>query len=109
MPPVATARFQFHRPTALQPDGTLPAGFAGTDHWLFGPEPLAVLPRIGDERTVLIGPPAFAASWEVERRVPRVTAELEVVEVLSGTAVAEWLEEQTGRKLEARRPVRRAA
>ena len=74
------------------------------------PEPLAELPRVGDERTVLIGPPAFAASWEVERRLPRVNAELELVEVLGESAVVEWLEAQTGRRLEPRpQAVRKAA
>jgi hypothetical protein len=96
-PAVATARFQFHRPAALRPDGTLPAGFAGTRHWFFGPEPLAAIPRVGDERTLLIGPPAFAAEWEVERRLPRVNAGLELVEVLTEADVARWLEVQTGR------------
>src|SRR5438876_806337 len=31
----ATARFQFFRPSALRPDGPVPRGFVGSDHWLW--------------------------------------------------------------------------
>ena len=97
---VAAARFQFFRPSALRADGTLPSGFAGSDDWLWGREPLASVPRVGGERIMLIGEPAFRETWEAARRLPRVNGELDVIEVLSAAAVAEWVAKQTGRPVE---------
>jgi hypothetical protein len=105
----ATARFQFFRPSALRTDGSVPRGFAGSDHWLWGREPLAAVPRVGGERVVLLGEPAFRETWDAARRLPRVNGRLDVIEVLSAAAVTEWLAGQTGRPVETRRDERRAA
>ena len=106
-----TARYQFFRPPALQPDGSLPHGFRGSDHWVWGPEWVTDLPLVDGERAVLLGEPAFAATWEVGRRVPGVAAEVALLEVMPAAAVADWIAARTGRRpawTEAA-PVRRAA
>lgn len=105
---VATARFQLFRPTALQADGTLPAGFGGCDHWLWGTEPLSAIPRENGERVVLLGEPVVRATWDVARKFSWLVGELDVVEVMTSAAVGEWLAARTGRAVPSE-PVRRAA
>jgi hypothetical protein len=94
---IAAARFQFLRPDALRPDGTLPPGFAAADDWLWGPEPLAALPRVNGERTVLIAEPTFRGTWDAVRKLPWLDGELELVEVLTPVAVGDWIAARTGR------------
>jgi hypothetical protein len=107
--PVAVARFQLFRPQALLPDGTLPAGFAGSDDWLWGPEPLAAVPRVGGERVVLLAEPAVRTSWDAARKLPWLNGNLEIVEVMTPAEVAGWIEARTGRPPAARPvPVLRA-
>jgi hypothetical protein len=102
--PVAVARFQFFRPQALLPDGTLPPGFAGSDDWLWGPEPLSAVPRVDGERAVLIAEPTVRASWDAVRRVSWLNGELDVIEVMTAAEVTHWIEARTGRRLPAERP-----
>ena len=96
VPMVAEARFQMYDPAALQPDGTLPAGFGGCEHWLWPTAALASVPRIDGERVVLIGPPAFRAMWDVTRHFPAMPAEVRMLETLSPFRVAERLSKLTG-------------
>jgi len=70
-PMVAEVRFQLFKPSAVRPDGSAPAGFTGSDHWLWPQQPLASVPRIDGERVILLGEPAFRTTWEVERRSRR--------------------------------------
>jgi len=93
------ARFQFYRPEALRPDGTLPNGFAGSRHWLWGPESLSVIPRVNGERLLLIGEPVFPARWVTGRKFSGLPGELELVEVLSTTLVNETVTRLTGHRL----------
>lgn len=88
---VMTARFQLFRPSALQPDGTLPRGFAGSDHWVWGEQSPVALPLENGERVVLLGEPAFAAEWDVGRKFPRLPAEVERIEALGRAEVERWL------------------
>jgi hypothetical protein len=88
---VMTAQFQMFRPSALQPDGTLPRGFAGSDHWVWGEQSPAVLPLENGERVVLLGEPAFAAEWDVGRKFSRLPAEVERIEALGRAEVERWL------------------
>jgi hypothetical protein len=106
-PPVAEPRFQLYRPSALRPDGSLPGGFAGAADWLWPTQPVGSAPRIDGERVVLLGEPVVRGGWAAERRLPRVAGELAVLEVMSATAVADWLAERTDSR--TTRPVRRAA
>jgi hypothetical protein len=80
-PPIAKAAFQLLRPSAARADGSVPAGFAAADHWLWGWEPLAAVPRLNGERTVLLAPPAYPAEWEVTTRFPAVRPEVDVLHV----------------------------
>ena len=104
VPMVAEARFQFFRPSAVRPDGSLPGGFRGSDHWLWGHEPLAAVPRVDGERVVLLGEPAFRRTWEVERRFPAMPAELRLLRVLSPFQVAERLSRLAGQPVPVRVP-----
>jgi hypothetical protein len=88
---VMTAWFQLFRPSALQADGTVPRGFAGSDHWVWGEQSPAVLPQENGERVVLLGEPTFAAEWDVWRKFPRLNAEVERIEVLGRAEVERWL------------------
>ncbi len=93
----ATARFQLFRPAALRDDGTLPLGFHGCDHWIWGTEPLAAVPREDGERVVLLGDPVFRATWDVARKFPWLLGELEVVQMMTAAEVADWIAARTGR------------
>ena len=97
VPMVAEARFQMFKPAAIQPDGSIPAGFLGSDHWLWGKDPLAAIPRVEGERVVLLGEPAFRQTWEVERRFPGLAANVRVLNVLDAFDVAEHLSRLAGR------------
>jgi hypothetical protein len=96
VPMVAESRFQMYMPSALRPDGSLPSGFGGCSHWLWPNTHLADVPRVEGERVVLLGPPAYRATWEVSRRFPAMTAEVRMLEVLNPFRVAERLAEITG-------------
>jgi len=91
VPMVAEARFQLYTPAALQADGMLPSGMGGCQHWLWPTMPLASIARIQGERIVLIGPPAFAATWDVSRRFPSLGADMRLIETLSPFRVTERL------------------
>lgn len=104
VPMIAEARFQFFRPSALQPDGSLPAGFRGCDHWLWGTQPLAAVPRIDGERIVLIGTPAFRQTWEIERRFPAMAADVRLLEVFSPFRTLERLSTLLGQPLRMKEP-----
>ena len=104
VPMVAEARFQLVRPSAVRPDGSLPGGFRGSDHWVWGHEPLAAVPRVDGERVVLLGEPAFRRTWEVDRRFPALPAELRLLRVLGPFQVAERLSRLAGRPVPVRVP-----
>ena len=86
-----TARYQMFRPDALQPDGTLPGGFVGSESWVWGDQSPAVLPQDKGERVVLLGKPAVRTTWAVGRKYPRLTGEVEVLARLGAAEVTRWL------------------
>jgi hypothetical protein len=88
---VFLARWQMFHPSALRPDGTLPRGFDASDSWVWGERSPTVLPLEKGERVVLLGEPTYRAGWEVARKFPRLTGELDVTERLSAAAVTDWL------------------
>lgn len=104
VPMVAETRFQFLRPSVLRPDGTVPTGFRGSDHWVWGHHPLASVSRIDGERVLLVTEPAFRRTWEVERRFPAMAAEVRLLRVLGPFEVAERLGRIAGRPLPVRSP-----
>lgn len=104
VPMVAEARVQFLRPLALRTDGTVPAGFRGSDHWVWGHHALSCVPRIDDERVLLLTEPAFRRTWEVERRFPAMAAEVRLLQVLGPFEVAARLGRIAGRPVPARAP-----
>jgi len=106
---VASGRFQFYRPEALQSDGTLPAGFDGSPLWYWGRESLGAVPQQKGERILLIGDPVHPLSWDVTRRYSRVRAEADVVDVLSAGEVERWLSARCPQYRPAIVPITRAA
>lgn len=91
VPMVAEARFQMYLPAAVRPNGTLPVGLTGCEHWLWPEMALAAVPRVKGERVVLLGPPAYRMTWDVTRRFPAMAAEVRRIETLSPARVAEYL------------------
>ena len=106
---VDEARFQFLRPAALRADGTIPEGFRGSDHWFWGGESLADFPLDNGERVVLIDEPTVAGTWVVERKFPRLAAEVEVLEVMKRADVEAWLRQRCPAYAPARRVRERVA
>jgi hypothetical protein len=104
VPMVAEARFQLLRPSAVQPDGSVPAGFHGSDHWVWGHQPLSSVPGVNGERVLLMGEPAFRRTWEVERRFPAMAADVRLLQVLGPFQVAERLGRIAGRPVPVRAP-----
>jgi len=102
VPMVAEARFQLFKPSALRTDGTVPDGFRGCLHWLWGPDALAAVPRVDGERVVLLGERAYPTTWEVERRFPSLSAAATLLDVLSPFQVAERLGRLAGRPVPVR-------
>ena len=88
---VGRASFGMYSAGALRADLTLPEGLAGCDHWLWGGGSPASIPYCDGERIILLGPPPFRMTWEVERRFPHVRGEAQLVEVLDGEMVRGWL------------------
>jgi hypothetical protein len=77
--------------TALLADGTLPAGMAARDHWIWGEGvPADILPFEGT-RIVLLGPAPYVSTWNPGRRFPLMPAELTVRRQLSPEEVGVWL------------------
>jgi hypothetical protein len=110
VPMLAELPFQCFRPAGVQSDGSVPAGFSGVDHWLWGWEPLAAAPRIDGERVILLGDPAYPQTWDVERKYPAMAASAELQDVLSPFQVAERLSRIAGRTVPVQLPhVRQAA
>lgn len=106
---VATSRFQFYRPEALQTDGTLPAGFDGSPHWYWGRESLGAVTQQHGERILLLGDPIHPLSWDVTRRYSRVRAEADVVEVLTAAEIEGWLRARCPHYRSSILPIARAA
>jgi hypothetical protein len=104
VPLTATEQFQFFRPAALRPDGTLPAGFGGAGHWLWGHEPLAAAPLVDGERVILVGEPAYRRTWEASRRFPAMPASVGLDRVLGPFQVADRLGRLTGARVPVRPP-----
>ena len=102
VPMVAEARFQLFKPSAVQPDGSVPPGFRGCDHWLWGTAPLAAIPRVDGERALLIGDPAYRATWDIERRFPAMPAIARLLRVLGPFEVAERLGRLAGQPVPVR-------
>jgi hypothetical protein len=110
VPMVADAQFQMYTPAALRPDGTLPAGFGGCEHWLWPATAIASVPRLDGERVVLLGPPAYGANWDVTRRFQAMPAEVRLIEALGPLRVAERLaRELSGRPVWKLRELRSLA
>lgn len=105
---IATARFQFFRSSALNGDGTLPAGFSGTDFWLWGHESPHAIPAAHGERVLLVADAVYPRQWIVRRRFPALNGGLELLNVLSREQVAVRIAKLTGRQT-SEQNARRAA
>lgn len=99
VPLVMGAVFQLYTPAALHEDGTMPSGFSGCAHWLWPQMPLSVVPRLNGERMMLLGPPAYKATWDVAPRFADTSARVQIKEQLGQFRVAEELSRLTGRPI----------
>lgn len=100
----ATPPFQLFLPAALRSDGTLPTGFAGSEHWLWPTQPLAAVPRIGGERVVLVGPAVVRSVPGAELSFPDLAVEAEALEVLNAFQTADALARLCGRPVPVQPP-----
>ncbi len=89
---VATASYQLFRSSALRSDGTLPAGFAGADAWLWGHESPHAIPTVNGERVLLLGDAAYLRQWPVGRRFSALKGELQLLRMLPRAEVDGWLD-----------------
>ncbi len=88
--------FQLFTPAAIRPDGTLPSGFAGCEHWLWPTQLLSGIPRLNGERVVLVGPAVVRTPGEAEPRFPTLQVECERIEMLTPFRVAAELSRLCG-------------
>ncbi|MBP3959173.1 hypothetical protein J8F10_28345 [Gemmata sp. G18] len=90
---------QMFKSAALLPDGTLPIGLAGCEHWLWPTQPLAAVPRVAGERVVIVGPAVIRSALDVELRFPEMAVESEVVQTLNPFQVMEALSRLIGQRV----------
>lgn len=88
--------FQMFKPAALLPDGTLPVGLAGCEHWLWPTQALAAVPRVAGERVVLVGPATVRPALDVALRFPEMSVESEVIQTLNPFQVTDVLSRLSG-------------
>ncbi len=88
--------FQMFKPAALLPDGTLPVGLAGCEHWLWPTQALAAVPRVAGERVVLVGPATVRPALDVALRFPEMSVESEIIQTLNPFQVTDVLSRLSG-------------
>lgn len=99
---LTTLRYQFVRPSGLRPDGTLPTGPVGVDHWLWGHERPTELPAVQGERLLLLTDAPYPRAIPAAPDDPDIPARLELLEVLSAEQMAGWVRVLGGRPAERR-------
>jgi hypothetical protein len=75
----------------LQPDGLLPTGLDGSEHWIWGEGVPADIEAFQGSRVILLGPPPYPRDWAAERRFDGMHAEIEVMEKLPFDSVRDRL------------------
>ncbi|VTR91060.1 Uncharacterized protein OS=Ktedonobacter racemifer DSM 44963 GN=Krac_0815 PE=4 SV=1 [Gemmata massiliana] len=101
--------FQMFKPAALLPDGTLPVGLAGCEHWLWPTQALAAIPRVAGERVVLVGPATVRPALDVEPRFPEMSVESEVIQTLNPFQVTDVLSRLSGHPVPVTAPANATA
>ena len=81
---------------AIRPDGSLPTGLTGVDHWLWEWQRLTDLPQIEGERILLLGPPVYPRIWQSPPGLSLVSAEVEVLHRYSAAEVQDWIAHHVG-------------
>lgn len=84
-------RFDLFQWRALQPDGALPPGLDGSDHWIWGEGIPADIDAFEGTRIVLLGPPSYQRTWNASRRFEALVADICVMNKLSLDDVRDWL------------------
>jgi hypothetical protein len=79
---VATIRWQFYREAALKPDGTLPPGFDGIEHWLWEAE------RLDASVTIVAGPAVYPRQWLMADPIPGLETSIEILETIEAIPVS---------------------
>jgi hypothetical protein len=90
-----TGAWNLYTWAALSPDGTLPAptDLSRGDAWIWNEGVPADIPVFEAQRVILLGPPAYARSWDSQRAFARLRAELRVERTLTRVEVRERLEQ----------------
>jgi hypothetical protein len=92
-PRARTAQGSFNLWTwrGLQPDGKLPQEMGDSSNWIWNEGTPSDIPHFEGVRVVLLGPPAYARSWNAGRRFDGMPGELRLEEVLPAEAAEDWL------------------
>lgn len=87
-----TGAFNLWNWSGLRPDGLLPLGQQGSEHWIWNEGcPAEIVPFEG-RRVVLPGSPPYVRYWRAGRQFDGMAGELTVERRLSGAEVSEWLD-----------------
>lgn len=88
---LAEAKFNLVGWRGLQPDGLLPTGLDGSEHWIWGEGVPADIERYQGSRVILLGPPPYPRDWAAERRFDGMHGEIQVLEKLPFDSVRDRL------------------
>jgi hypothetical protein len=89
--PQAKGIFNLWNWRGLQPDGRLPGGFDGREHWIWNEGQPADIEPFEGTRIILLSPPPYHRFWNAGRFFPQLPGELEVLEKLPEEQVRAWL------------------
>jgi hypothetical protein len=89
--PPAVGAFNLWNWQGLLPDGSLPTGLNGKEHWIWNEGVPADVAPFEGQRVVLLGPSPYARTWNAGRFFPAMKGELEVLEILAPAQVQDWL------------------
>lgn len=98
--PIVSGQFNLWNWTGVRPDGTLPEGTDGNEHWVWNEGVPADIRPFEGQRVVVLGPAPYSRTWRAGRTFGGLAPELTVEEQLSPAAVQDWL----GRLATAPRP-----
>ena len=94
--PPAQGSFNLWNWQGLLPDGTLPQGTEGSEHWIWNEGVPADIARFEGTRVILLGPLPYLRSWTAGRLFPGMAGELRVLEILPPAAARAWLQRLAG-------------
>lgn len=88
---LARGHFNLWAWTGLQPDGRLPDGINGHEHWLWNEAFPCDIPQLDETRIVLLGPPPYERVWRAGRAFVNMAGSVELQEQFTTEATDAWL------------------